>query len=871
MRFEPFILGSLQSKALLVAVIALLSFYLFAFLKRNKNAKQPPTIFSQIPRLITILLLLLAALGPYYTKEEKTGSGLALIDISESIEAAAGERLLTLLNDYKEMGLELNVIPFALNPGEIQKFETDFSFLKLQRDSARLQIGGSNIEAGLLEALQSAPQNVFLLSDGNETSGNALQASAQLKQAGFRIFPLIPQEAALTKASQQLQLTQLNAPLIVSAQKSADIRATVKNSTSSAQVGTIELMHAQKSIKKEQITIDAGKEYVLSAASDPLQEGIQEVTATFVPENQQYGSSSQTIFLASQAREKVLLLSGSAEDSPKLEEVLTQQSYQLKSLKGNLKAVELPKLEEFSTVVLNNIPAEQIPSSYLAEMERFTNLGGGLIMVGGNKSFGLGGYIGTAIEKALPVQMLPPETIKKRVNVAVSLVLDKSRSMADASKLDFAKEAAREAVRALKDDDFASVIGFDASPFVVVEMSNVGINRDKILDRVGRLFPAGRTNLLPAIDEARRGLLRANAGRKHMIILTDGKIPDEGPFYIELVKQMRIMGITVSTVLLGGDADPGMLRTMADQGGGAFYQTVDPRSLPRIFLTDLKVSTGEQTLKESAEFLVRQGTGELVSTEIRSFPPLRGYVQTKPRENANLELVAFGMNKAEPLLASWGYGKGKALAFTSDATGRWANQWVAWPRFGTFWTNLIDWVHKSNEVDSATRFDVRTAVERDTLSVDISIYSQKTPSKIKAELTLPNGQKRELELSALSAGHYQSKVPAALAGRYDLLLSIDNAPLAPVAFNVSGSLFGEQKGQGFNTPLLYALANQSGGKVNPSREEVQAQSYVKIQKVSLAPIFIALALLCFFAEIILREFGFRLPAFKYQMNLSKNA
>ena len=61
------------------------------------------------------------------------------------------------------------------------------------------------------------------------------------------------------------------------------------------------------------------------------------------------------------------------------------------------------------------------------------------------------------------------------------------------------------------------------------------------------------------------------------------------------------------------------------------------------------------------------------STDIDAFPPLRGYVETKPRERANLELVVMTEGKAHPLLASWHYGKGRSLAFTSDANGRWSS------------------------------------------------------------------------------------------------------------------------------------------------------------------------------------------------------
>lgn len=836
-----------------LALLLLLSWGALAY-RSARQAKGGLLGGALLLRIATVICLLVCTAQPFYEEIIVKGNGLAIVDISESVEADTGQRLLGMLRDYNEAGIELKVLPTAERSSIAAGGEELLdSFVQLRKSWSQLNIGASSVEAGLRLASEQPAQNVFILSDGHETQGNALEMASSLAHSGFHIYPLIPKESAAIQPSEAFRITQLSAPLIAPMQKSVEVRTSIANKTNSSQKALLEILHGGKKVYNQNVQVEAGQELVIIAPSDALQEGIHEITAKLTPESSQFGPSSETTYLASQSREKVLLLSGSSDDSKAIKELLEQQAYKLVALEGNLKAKEIPQPSGFSVIILNNIPADAIPSTYLSGLESYVKSGGGLVMIGGNRSFGLGGYKGSPIEKVLPVEILPPETVKKRVNLGVSLVLDKSRSMADSSKLDFAKEAAREAIRALKDEDFASVIGFDASPFVVVEMSSVGQNRERMLDRIGRLFPAGRTNLLPAIDEARRALLRANAGRKHMIVLTDGKIPDEGPFYIELVKQMRIMGITVSTVLLGADADPGMLRTMADQGGGAFYQTSDPRSLPRIFLTDLKVSTGEQTLKENTEFLVRQGSGELVSTEIRSFPPIRGYVQTKPRDGANLELVAFGMNKAEPLLASWGYGKGKVIAFTSDANGRWSNLWVAWQRFSTFWTNIIDWTRRGSDLDVTTKFDLRTAVQRDSLLVDISIFGDKAPGSVQALVKQPNGKEVELSLDTLNTGHYQAKLSGAMAGRHDITLMVDKVALTPVAFHVSGELFGERKGLGINTALLYALAEKTGGKVNPTSAEVKSQVYTEITKHSLIPYFAGLALLLFVFEIILRE------------------
>lgn len=804
-------------------------------------------------RAFALVLLGLACARPYFESRRESGAGLLLVDISDSMNAPVAQQLLDRAEALSSSTIPFDILPFSSrSAGVPDALRKGAAFRKLQESWSKLDIGGTNLESGLEAALQQPPQSVILISDGRETQGDARRLVGAFRALGSRVYPLVPEESGL-RDTEAFVVSKLYAPLVAPVQKSVEVRATIKNDSSVDRTGTLEIRHGDKVLSTRKVSVPAGQEAVEIAESDPSAEGIKEITATLTPDDSAYAPSAETVFLSSQPREKVLLLSGAAEDVKFLKESLENQAYQLKQMLGNLREQALPAFEDFSCVILNNISADQLPTEALSALENYVKNGGGLLMLGGNRSFGLGNYRDTELAKALPVEMLPPETIKKRLNLAVSLVLDKSRSMADAEKLDFAKEAARETIRNLKNEDLVQVIGFDASPFVVVEMSSVGENRERAMDRVSRLFPAGQTNLLPAIDEARRSLVRANSGRKHMIILTDGKIPDEGPFYLELVKQLRLLGITVSTVLLGGGIDPGMLRSMADQGGGAFYQTNDPRSLPKIFLMDIKVGSGEQTLKEDLEYLVRQGTGEIVSTSIRTFPPLRGYVQTRPREGANLQLIAYGLDKAEPLLASWGYGKGKSIAFTSDASGRWSNYWVAWPRFGTFWSEMVDWVRQREAIDSNVRFDLRTTVERSMLNLDLSIFSERTPGSVRATLHMPSGEERSIGFSSISAGHYESAVPAITAGRYDLSIVADGVKLAPVAFNVSGSLFGEKRGEGFNGELLSYLADASGGKINPRQEDLLAHAYVQIQKHDLTPWFVLLAMLLVLAEIALRE------------------
>lgn len=806
-------------------------------------------------RGLSVALLVCSLAGILLVRSEEFSRGTILLDISESMDESQAQQLLQRALQYSGNNAELEVLPFAKSvaaaplPGA-----KGISFRDLRAAWGKLNIGATNLESSLTSVQDGEGQSIILVSDGFETEGGVQRLLPQLAGRGNKIFPLIPaQDESGTK---RFTITQLHAPLIAPAQKSVGIRVSLANSTTDSQSGLLEIKHGDKIVLSRRVTVGVGAEIVVEAESDPQSEGIKEITATLTPQLQGLGPSVERAYLSSEEREKVLLLSGSVEDERALKQLLKDQAYQVKAVVAGQEELSKLELADYSAVLLNNIGRAELPRKIVEGIAEYVKAGGGFAMLGGNKSFGLGGYIDSPVEPVLPVELLPPQTEKKRLNVGVALVLDKSGSMSQASKLDYAKEAANETIRNLKDDDFITVIGFDDAPFVVIRASRVANVRYEAAGRIGMLVSNGRTNLLPAIDEARRNLERVEAGRKHIIVLTDGRLPDEGPFYLELTKELRMSGFTLSTVLLGSESDYQFLKSLADAGGGGFYQTNDARNLPRIFLQDVRVSTGERTMKETSDYEVRLGNGEVASTTLRSFPPLRGYVQTRVRPQASLELVALAAERAEPVLASWRFGKGRAVAFTSDANGRWSSYWTQWPKFYQFWTELVDSLRGSHgAAEAPLRFNLRSVVERGELKLALEIFGDRDPGDISATVKLPNGTSRALPFAKVAKGLYEARLRSAIPGRYELHgVASTGAKLTPVAFYISGELFGERKGQGFNRVLLERLASETGGAVNPSAEALSRFSRVRHTKRDISAWLVICGMLALVVSILAREF-----------------
>lgn len=817
---------------------------------RSTRPLSPRALTTAILRLLVVAAITTALARPYTTDSAPSQGAVALVDISSSMTEEQGRTLLASAQRLAgAIDAPLKVVPFAKTSASSSAPVTSYDTLRSQ--GAGFDPSATNLEAALTSAQRLRAPIVFLLSDGYESQGHAL--SVVSTGSTSRIFPLTtdgPPDA------QGITISQLYAPQVVKSQQRADVRVTLSNSLAERSSGQLTIKHGPATILSKDVSLPPAQDTTFTALTDPNVEGLHAITATYSWRDEKGShTTSRTTWLSSEKRDKVLLLSGSAADDRYLSEILKGQAYQLRSEIGpNVTSSALGSPSDYRTIILNNVALSAIPSPFSDSIAPFVRNGGGLITIGGDASYGLGGYIGSALETVLPVRLVPPHVEKKRLNVAVQLVIDKSRSMAMDSRLEFAKSAAREVLNSLKDDDYIGVIGFDDVPFIALPISPVGNVRTSAVDRISRLFPTKKTNLFPALDEARRGMARINAGRKHVIVLTDGKLPDPGPYYFDLVKQMRVLGMTVSTVVVGNDADDGFLAQLAEIGGGSFYQTADPRNLPKIFLSDVKVASNEKSLREDPEIKVSTGPSGISSTTISDFPPLRGFVETLPRESAKTELIVSEEGKSFPLLASWSVEKGRVVSFTSDANGRWSAPWIPWRSINEFWSDIVEsTIATSGKARSNVEFDLRSWVEGGEVVVDLSIFDDIGNSPLGGTLTTPSGAASPLSFTSVSPGHYQARAPRAAPGRYLASISLGDATLPEIAWEVSDEAFTERPHFKPNTPLLQQIASRSGGILNPDQAALKRYLEMATTKRELARAFASLALLLFVLEILVRE------------------
>ncbi len=347
---------------------------------------------------------------------------------------------------------------------------------------------------------------------------------------------------------------------------------------------------------------------------------------------------------------------------------------------------ELPQtvaeFRPFDLVIFSDVPAGRVGKPVRQALVSYVeNYGGGFIMIGGEGSFGVGGWGRTRIEELLPVRF-EGERQRDQPTLALVLVIDKSGSMSSEDRLDLVKEAARLTAATLDPSDEIGVIAFDSYPYTLVRLQPAA-NRLRIAGDIRRLNAGGGTNALPALREAFLQLVGSRALVKHVILLSDGQSPEAG--VAALQSDMRDADITVSAVGVGAGAGKDFLARVAERGRGRYYFSQDGTDVPRIFSRETREVTRNAVNERLLYPRVAKQVQALRGIDFGRAPGLRGIIPIKPKALAEVLLKT---HDGEALLVRGRRGLGRTAAFASDAKPRWAAHWLRWGSFAKLWSQI---------------------------------------------------------------------------------------------------------------------------------------------------------------------------------------
>ncbi|MEQ1827233.1 MAG: FixH family protein, partial [Pirellula sp.] len=419
------------------------------------------------------------------------------------------------------------------------------------------------------------------------------------------------------------------------------------------------------------------------------------------------------------------------------------------------------------------------------------------------------------LEEILPVRS-DFEKEKEKPSLAMVLVIDKSGSMSG-DKIEMAKSASQAAVELLGRRDQAAVLAFDGDTYVVSEMQSAS-NKSKLNDEIARIDAGGGTVMYPAMEMAYEMLVATTAKLKHVIMLTDG-ISSPGDFE-GLAQTMASAKMTVSTVAIGDGSATDLLESIARTGKGRYYVTNDPAQIPQIFAKETVTASKSAIDEQPFVPVVIRATHALRELDFETAPFLLGYVMTRPKPTCEVILAT---EKGDPLLAWWRYGLGMTAAFTSDAKSRWAAEWLTWPGYGKFWTQIVRQTMRKNDARG-----VQVATERRGNQANIEIDAVSDTGQFlnqsDVELTVinPQLQRETTTLRQSAPGRYSTQFNTPNSGSYHMEIAVKQN--GQVLYRQSRGLMvgysDELRIQPTNEKLLQEIATASGGEHAVDAESV---------------------------------------------------
>ncbi len=825
-------LGFEQSEFLwLLALLPLLwwiAFRRFAALGRFRGP------FAVLVRSLVVAAVVAAIAGVQLVWVNDRMAVMYVLDQSDSIAAQTREPMF----DYAIRSAERHrnrsrndlagVVTFGREAAiEVPPLEDELPRLS-HRERSEIRSDATNLAAALELARSAMPDDtrrrIVLVTDGNETRGQAHSVMQRLAEAGIGL-DLVP---GSVEAGADVLAEKIDLPTEIRLGRPFDARVVL---TAYPDGDSVEPLRGRLSVTRssggtDELLIDTAVELPPGKTVIPLRHTIDRpfpytFEATFTPDDPGDDAREQnnrvTGFANVRGKSRVLLVEphDRSGEWDWLADQLRDEKIEVVVQSSDNTFGSLAELQAFDSVILANVPRVSgdsgnaivtISDAQIEMLVRNTQqLGAGLLMIGGPDSFGAGGWTGTPIERAMPVDFEIKNSLVSAVG-ALMLVMDVSGSMAG-EKIEMCKAAARESVKMLRPSDSVGVLTFDTETQEVIPLQPVA-ERTHLLPLISRIGVGGGTDLYPAMERGFTSLSRNDAAVKHMIVLTDGITPDND--FSRLTRRMKERGITVTSVAIGDDADVNLMRQIATIGGGKLYHVLSPQAVPQIVMRESRRVSRPLIFEDDRGFEPMVALPHAILQGVGAPPPIFGYVMTTPKDNPLVQtlLTSPMPQRAEnPILAAWQYGLGRTAVLTTDGGQRWSKDWKEWSGGGKLYAQLTQWLMRASS-DSGDRFSLATEVEEGEVQVVVNALDEdldyRNLLEMNASVLDPELNPVEMNIRQTAPGRYVGSFPVEQSGNYFVHV-IPEPGAAPLTTGVNVPFNEEYRVREINQPLIEQL------------------------------------------------------------------
>lgn len=695
---------------------------------------------------------------------------------------------------------------------------------------------GTDVALALQVATATLPatarRRVLLLTDGNANAGDASTAALALRAQAIELV-VIPVAPAVTG---EALIERMDAPAQVRPDEPFTLAVRVRSYAEGP--ATIDLFKDDVLVRTVDVRLRPGVQTVELTETLPADALARWEAVLRPPATDRYAANNRAhAFTRVRDRSRVLVVDGGRTNggdggpAQHLVHALREAGLEVEVTDGLPATREA--LERADAIVLADLPCPRGERLQADLRDYVRHSGGGLVMIGGPDSYALGGYAGTPIEDTLPVSMDVRQT-RYVASLAIAIAIDSSGSMHATvdgkTKLALACEGAVATLELLRASDDLGVYLVDTTPSTLLPLGKVGGEREQLRRSLRAAKPGGggiyaKTALVHAYGE----LLKRVAMVKHVVLFADGADTEEQTDCAELVKRHRDRhGITLSTISLGEGNDTPFLKEMAKLGGGEFYLVEHAGTLPRVFAKDTML-VSRSALVEDDVVPYRVGpAATLEGIDWTTCPPLKGYNLATLKPRAELLLAARRVVTApdktttvetDPILARWHHGLGKAAAFTSDASARWAARWIGWDGYKPFWIQTVRWAMRAPEHETFAR-SMTIEHGRATVEIDARDASGQLHGGLSLEVRVrgEHGTPKSYTLDEVGPGRYRARFPATDSGTLATVVrhTTDGAERLVGVLTAAAPTADEQRRLGVDTAALAEWVRLAGGRLATS-------------------------------------------------------
>ncbi|MFO0549312.1 MAG: VWA domain-containing protein [Polyangiaceae bacterium] len=677
---------------------------------------------------------------------------------------------------------------------------------------------GTDIEAAIRRALAEVPADsaarVVLITDGVGTRGDPMAGAAAALAAQVPVDAVVLEQREVP----DLRVVAVRSPQRGDAGETVDLRVVTK--APKAMEVELRVKRDGQLIREGRVAVGAGED-VLRLREKLPDAGLHKYDVEVSTPDGSLDATGEdnggSTFVRVRGKAAALVLDGDGKGAF-IAEVLRKAEFRVDQAGGAAVPSDLAGFAEYDLVVFGDIAAGSLAPAQIEALAAYVrDFGGGLLLMGGDRSMGPGGYGKSPIEEISPVSFDLKQD-ERRGSLAEVIGIDISGSMGATvngrTKLELANEAASRSAELLGKGDRLGVEHVDTEVHWTLPLQSV---EDKAaIDKAIRSMPVGGGGIIVPItcDAAYEALGSENVNLKHVLLFVDGDDAEETIPAKPTVATAKEHGITTSVIALGDGHDVKDLEELASLGGGRFYLIEDATRLPAVFAQETILASRSALIEEP--FSAQPGTPGAPTSGIDfgTAPQLKGYVVTIPKPRAAVHLLA---SEGDPLLATWSVGMGRAGAFTSDLKDRWGVDWTTWAGAARMLAQTSRDLARKWE-DERVRLEAEATggqlrVRATAVGDDGRAHSFR---RLTVKVAGPGGFSKELPLEASGAGLYTAALPLDRPGTY-MVMARDDVSGEPVGTTGAVLSTGEElRPTGSDRATLERISSFTGGKLRTS-------------------------------------------------------